>query len=50
MYPTSRYWIGKQESYPTVLLGYGAMEEDHMTRGVELLARAWFPQPNASME
>lgn len=42
VYETSRYWFRDPASYPTVLLGYGAMEEKQIKDGIQRLAKAWF--------
>ncbi|MFD3448961.1 PLP-dependent aminotransferase family protein [Microbacteriaceae bacterium 4G12] len=42
VYGTSRYWFHKTGKYPTVLLGYGALDYSEIFRSIKLLAEAWF--------
>ncbi|WP_260288441.1 MocR-like pyridoxine biosynthesis transcription factor PdxR [Peribacillus aracenensis] len=42
VYGTSRYWFHTTGKYPTVLLGYGALNCEQIYKGTKLLAEAWF--------
>ncbi|MED4586735.1 PLP-dependent aminotransferase family protein [Brevibacillus choshinensis] len=42
VYGTSRYWVRDTRDHPTVLLGYGALNEEEIREGIRLLAHAWF--------
>lgn len=41
VYGTARYWVHDTREYPTVLLGYGAMNHQEIREGLQALAAAW---------
>lgn len=43
VYGTTRYWINPPHDKPTILLGFGSLEDRQIEEGIRILAESWFP-------